>query len=119
MKIEAGKKYVQRNGNVVGPLKLHEQSMTFCDGKRWWYPSGWYNRECEGGFDLVAEYIEPLVSKAPNAIWVNEYADASVVGVWGSRNEAGLYGPHCVATHKYLRADFVYDAVDKIPGNNP
>jgi len=66
MKIEAGKKYVTRDGRIVGPMR-HDGSAD--DAYPWeaagehWLPNGAYLKR--GGptvSDLVAEYVEPVAS---------------------------------------------------------
>lgn len=61
LKLEAGKKYVDRRGRVFGPLAICGQS--FCESSRMpmWYENGRIGSELEADtdMDLVAEYREP------------------------------------------------------------
>lgn len=61
LKLEAGKKYVLRNGDVVGPLKLSPLQLAFpfmANGLSW-KANGDFLSAATHTHDIVSEYVEP------------------------------------------------------------
>lgn len=58
MKIEAGKYYLTRDGQKVGPMKYRWHDMVAYNGEVWWRDDGSVIKWKEGPRDLVAEWIE-------------------------------------------------------------
>lgn len=71
MKIEAGKRYVTRDGRTIGPMERDYESQTYIwdapDGNCY-TDAGEYYRGQPCGADLVAEYTEPVVAVDANSI---------------------------------------------------
>lgn len=61
MKLEVGKRYVMRNGEVTGALECCENlSGWFKDSRNTWREDGlWSSADVTGAYDIVAEYVEP------------------------------------------------------------
>lgn len=62
MKIEEGKKYVDRDGAVVGPMRNFERGGIYpwrSPGNMSYTPAGRYIQGDTSQFDLVKEYVEP------------------------------------------------------------
>lgn len=96
MKLEVGKKYVLRNGEVRGPLQM-DNDKTFCffdpafptghvmGHKNYWKPDGKFSLSGESDLDIVSEYTEP----APPLQWKWMKPDRPGIWAWGGsrRNE--------------------------------
>lgn len=63
LKIEAGKRYITRAGDVTTPMQPNDDPLLTwsadCDGPGTWYEDGRYLAAGEASYDLVAEYVEP------------------------------------------------------------
>lgn len=87
MKLEVGKKYVLRNGEVVGPLEDDGENVTYrfldpsrdrmdTDSNRWLPDGVFLMRDEESPLDIVSEYTEP----APPLQW--KWMKPDRCGVW-------------------------------------
>lgn len=112
MKIEAGKKYLQRNGKIVGPFVQHERSgmwklETAAQAYDYWYPTGVFYSDGESVNDLMSIHVEPPKSVAPDVIWVNEWTSGfSGLFFENAQDAARQTRPPCtefLITHKYIR----------------
>lgn len=77
IKLEAGRRYVMRNGEVTGVLEDNINSVTylFTDGRDSWtnYGGYWNGRMTE--WDIVAEYTEGQRPKRLNGSYLDNIAD--------------------------------------------
>ena len=100
MKIEAGKYYRTRDGDVVGPMRPERGNTRFCweTGLSSWAATGGFSEDCEDhDMDLISEvYVsdtpqvnttktarDELVEKAALAILNGHYANPSPMSSYG------------------------------------
>jgi hypothetical protein len=139
MKIEAGQKYVQRNGNVVGPLKKNGTNSLYpwTDGAKSWTNGGaFYHLGKPDNLDLVAPFVPwaapsrtttPVMPAAPEkrkptaGDRVTKYVIGDRVKFTSACQKLWFFGPHSQYTHGIIaesnRPHFEYKV--KIVGNPP
>ena len=118
MKLEAGKRYVMRNGGVTGSLSqdvsgvsIFEFYCTEC-GKYWTKSGSIGGANTPIDSDIVAEYVEPQESnEAPQLTLRDQFAMAALTGFIASADET--MKPEAYAIAAYMAADAMMKARKK------
>jgi hypothetical protein len=85
MKLEVGKRYVRRDGEITAPLKEYPEANRFfrfrCEKSNFsWDENGSFQHSSEHKLDLVSEYIGPEKEKAMEENRKEIYAHLNIAG---------------------------------------